>query len=75
MQKLSTKEQALLVWQFICSVPVMLLQELLPWMVSFLSADKQAEVRQCLYEIAPMEKELQQVGYIQFFSSDKFSDF
>ncbi|KAF7806148.1 zinc finger protein BRUTUS-like [Senna tora] len=61
MQKFSTKEQALLVWQFICSVPIMLLQQVLPWMASFLSADKQAELRQCLNEIAPMEKELQEV--------------
>ncbi|KAK7330413.1 hypothetical protein VNO77_24607 [Canavalia gladiata] len=61
MQKLSTKEQASLVWQFICSVPVMVLEEVLPWMVSFLSANKQAEVTQCLNEIAPMEKALQEV--------------
>ncbi|XP_028784078.1 zinc finger protein BRUTUS-like At1g18910 isoform X2 [Neltuma alba] len=44
-----------------CSVPVVLLQEVLPWMVSFLSADKQAEVRKFLNEITPMEKELQEV--------------
>ncbi|KAK7291673.1 hypothetical protein RIF29_07000 [Crotalaria pallida] len=61
IQKLSSKEQASLVWQFICSVPIMLLEEILPWMVSFLSADKQAEVTECLSEIAPMEKALQQV--------------
>ncbi|TKY55135.1 RING finger protein [Spatholobus suberectus] len=61
MQKLSTKEQASLVWQFICSVPIMLLEEVLPWMVSFLSANKQSEVTQCLNEIAPMEKALQEV--------------
>ncbi|KAK7265753.1 hypothetical protein RJT34_33376 [Clitoria ternatea] len=61
MQKLSTKEQASLVWQFICSVPITLLEEVLPWMVSFLSANKQAEVTQCLNEIAPMEKALQEV--------------
>lgn len=50
-------------WQFICSVPIMLLEEVLPWMVSFLSADKLAEVTQCLNEIAPMEKALQEVGH------------
>ncbi|KAE9610036.1 putative aminoacyltransferase, E1 ubiquitin-activating enzyme [Lupinus albus] len=61
MQKLSTKEQASLVWQFICSVPIMFLEEVLPWMVSFLSADKKTEVTQCLSEIAPMEKALQEV--------------
>ncbi|CAJ2664463.1 unnamed protein product [Trifolium pratense] len=61
IQKLSTKEQASLVWQFICSVPIMLLEEILPWMVSFLSADKQAEVTQCFNEIAPMERALQEV--------------
>ncbi|XP_050871044.1 zinc finger protein BRUTUS-like At1g18910 isoform X1 [Lathyrus oleraceus] len=61
IQNLSTKEQASLVWQFICSVPIMLLEEVLPWMVSFLSADKQAEVTQCFNEIAPMERALQEV--------------
>ncbi|XP_054821497.1 zinc finger protein BRUTUS-like At1g18910 isoform X3 [Prosopis cineraria] len=61
MQKVSIDEQALLVWQFICSVPIMLLREILPWMVSFLSAEKQAEVRKFLNEITPMEKELQEV--------------
>ncbi|XP_027329762.1 zinc finger protein BRUTUS-like At1g18910 isoform X3 [Abrus precatorius] len=61
MQKLSTKEQASLVWQFICSVPIMLLEEIFPWMVSFLSANKQTEFAQSLNEIAPMEKELQEV--------------
>lgn len=61
MQKLSTKEQASLVWQFLCSVPIMLLEEVLPWMVSVLPADKQSEVTQCLNEIAPMEKALQEV--------------
>ncbi|CAL0330170.1 unnamed protein product [Lupinus luteus] len=61
MQKLSTKEQAALVWQFICSVPIMLLEEVLPWMVSFLSEDKQTEFTQFLNKIAPMEKALQEV--------------
>ncbi|CAI8609987.1 unnamed protein product [Vicia faba] len=61
IQNLSTKEQASLVWQFICSVPIMLLEEVLPWMLSFLSADKQAEVTQCFNEIAPMERALQEV--------------
>lgn len=63
MQKLSTKEQASLVWQFLCSVPIMLLEEVLPWMVSVLPANKQSEVTQCLNEIAPMEKALQEVGH------------
>ncbi|MED6184787.1 hypothetical protein PIB30_050836 [Stylosanthes scabra] len=61
IQKLPTEEQASLAWQFICSVPIILLEELLPWMVSFLSEDKQAEVTQCINEIAPMEKALQEV--------------
>ncbi|KAI9117590.1 hypothetical protein K1719_011756 [Acacia pycnantha] len=61
LQKVSIEEQASLVWQFICGVPIMLLQEILPWMLSFLSADKQAEVQKFLNEITPMEKELQEV--------------
>ncbi|KAI4343821.1 hypothetical protein L6164_011127 [Bauhinia variegata] len=61
MHKLSPKEQASLVWQFICGVPIILLEEVLPWMTSFLSANKQAELKECLKEISPMEKPLQEV--------------
>lgn len=51
----------------------------MPWMASFLSADKQVEVTQCLNEIAPMEKALQEVSqnsvlYIILYSSHLFTN-
>ncbi|KAJ7956322.1 putative Zinc finger protein [Quillaja saponaria] len=61
MQQFSPKEQASLVWQFICTVPVMLMEEILPWMIAFLSGDKQLEVVQCLKVIVPKDNLLQEV--------------
>ena len=61
MQQFSSKEQASLVWQFICSVPLMLIGEFLPWMISFLSPKEQVDVTHCIKEIVPREKSLQEV--------------
>ena len=62
MKEFSAREQASLVWQFICSVPMILLEELLPWMMSFLPADQQSEVVNCLRDVVPNEKLLQEVA-------------
>jgi zinc finger-like protein len=61
MQQFSSKEQGSLVWQFICSVPLMLIGEFLPWMISFLSPKEQVDVTHCIKEIVPREKSLQEV--------------
>jgi len=61
MQQFSSKEQGSLVWQFICSVPLMLIEEFLPWMISFLSPEEQEEVTLCIKDIVPREKSLQEV--------------
>ncbi|KAF6159889.1 hypothetical protein GIB67_032973 [Kingdonia uniflora] len=61
MQRFSFKEQASLVWQFICSVPIMLLEELLPWMTSYLPKEEQADVILCIKEVVPTEKLIQKV--------------
>lgn len=61
MQRLSFKEQASLVWQFICSVPVILLEDFLPWMMSYLSVREHADVIYCIKEIIPKERLLQEV--------------
>lgn len=61
MRRLSFTEQASLVWQFICSVPVTLLKDFLPWMISYLSVDEQADVMCCIKEIVPKERLLQEV--------------
>ncbi|KAF8390297.1 hypothetical protein HHK36_024822 [Tetracentron sinense] len=61
MQHFSFKEQASLVWQFMCSVPIMLLEDFLPWMTSYLSPDEQDDVLHCIEEVVPKEKLLQEV--------------
>ncbi|OAP04055.1 hypothetical protein AXX17_AT3G37180 [Arabidopsis thaliana] len=48
-ENFSFEEQASLVWQFICSVPVMVLEEIFP------------EVETCLKEVVPNEVSLQLV--------------
>lgn len=61
MKQFSPKEQATLVWKFMCSVPVVLLEDLLPWTISFLSPHEQLEVINCIEKIVPEEKSLQEV--------------
>ncbi|XP_048330069.2 zinc finger protein BRUTUS-like At1g18910 isoform X1 [Ziziphus jujuba] len=60
-KQFSPKKQAAFVWQFLCSIPVMLLEDLLPWTISFLPLDEQLEVKNCIKEIVPEEKSLQEV--------------
>ncbi|WZZ68298.1 hypothetical protein YC2023_079668 [Brassica napus] len=61
IEKFSFREQASLVWQFICSVPVMVLKDFLPWMMSYLSHEEKTEVVNCMKDIVPNEDLLQQV--------------
>ncbi|CAH8358857.1 unnamed protein product [Eruca vesicaria subsp. sativa] len=61
IEKFSFREQASLVWQFICSVPVMVLKDFLPWMMSYLSHKEKTEVVNCMKDVVPNEDLLQQV--------------
>ncbi|XP_030458146.2 zinc finger protein BRUTUS-like At1g18910 [Syzygium oleosum] len=67
MQRFSQKEQASLVWQFLCSVPAMLLENLLPWMISFISPDEQEQIIDFVKDTVPKESLLQEViiGWIR----------
>ncbi|PIA40232.1 hypothetical protein AQUCO_02500140v1 [Aquilegia coerulea] len=60
----SFKEQASLVWQFFCSVPIILLEYFLPWMTSCIPKDEQADVVHCIKEIVPKENVLQEFQQI-----------
>ncbi|KAL4584008.1 hypothetical protein LXL04_008597 [Taraxacum kok-saghyz] len=60
-QQFSTEEQASFVWQFICSVPMLLLEDFFQWMNSFLSSDEREYVLQCLKEVVPNDLLLQEV--------------
>ncbi|XWS50748.1 hypothetical protein CRYUN_Cryun12cG0113900 [Craigia yunnanensis] len=59
--KFSLEEQASLVWQFLCSIPVNMMAEFLPWLSSFCSPDEYQDMQKCLSKIVPEEKLLLQV--------------
>ncbi|XP_071731632.1 zinc finger protein BRUTUS-like At1g74770 isoform X2 [Rutidosis leptorrhynchoides] len=60
-QQFSTQEQASFVWQFMCSVPMLLLEDFFRWMNSFLSSDETENVLQCLKQVVPKDQLLQDV--------------
>ncbi|CAN8239864.1 unnamed protein product [Cochlearia groenlandica] len=61
IEKFSFKEQASLVRQFICSVPVMVLEDFLPWMMTYLSHEEKTEVVNCIKDVFHTEDSLHQV--------------
>ncbi|CDO98421.1 unnamed protein product [Coffea canephora] len=61
IEKFSVEEQASLVWQFLCSIPVDKLKEFLPWLSFSISPDENEEMQKCLCRIIPREILLQQV--------------
>ena len=64
MEHISVKEQTSLVWQFLCSVPIVLMEDMLPWTLSFLSPQERVEFTNCIKEIVPEEKSLQEVTVV-----------
>ncbi|XP_057806356.1 zinc finger protein BRUTUS-like At1g74770 [Salvia miltiorrhiza] len=71
MEKCSREEQSQLIWQYMCSVPTILLEEFLPWMTLYLSTDEKVDVLHCIKLIVPKERLLQEVvvSWIQHESS------
>lgn len=63
IEKFSYEEQAALVWQFLCGIPVNMMAEFLPWLSSSLSSDEHEDMLKCLCKIIPEEKLLQQVQF------------
>ncbi|KAJ6672632.1 RING FINGER AND CHY ZINC FINGER DOMAIN-CONTAINING PROTEIN 1 [Salix viminalis] len=61
IEKFSVEEQASLIWQFICSIPVNMLAEFLPWLSSSILPVEYQDMLKCLSMIIPKEKLLQQV--------------
>ncbi|KAL2321184.1 hypothetical protein Fmac_030153 [Flemingia macrophylla] len=61
LEKFSLEEQASLVWQFLCSIPVNMMTEFLPWLSTSVSPDESQDLRKCLCKIVPEEKLLQKV--------------
>ncbi|XP_022768172.1 zinc finger protein BRUTUS-like At1g74770 [Durio zibethinus] len=61
VNQFSSQQQASLVWQFIGSIPIILLQDFLPWMISFFHPQEQEEIKNFIKEVVPKEKSLQEV--------------
>ncbi|KAF5186084.1 Zinc finger protein brutus-like [Thalictrum thalictroides] len=61
VERFSFEEQASLVWQCFCSIPIILLEDFLPWMTSYIPKDDLADVVHCIIEIVPKENVLQEV--------------
>ncbi|CAL9068793.1 zinc finger protein BRUTUS-like [Musa acuminata AAA Group] len=61
IDKYSFKEQADLVWEFLCSIPVDMMMKFLPWLSFSISSDEHQDMINCLSKILPKEKLLKQV--------------
>ena len=64
IKHLSFEEQAGLVWQFICSIPVNLMEKFLPWIASCLSSEEQHTMIECMHSVVPKEDLLRKVVHI-----------
>ncbi|XP_050221797.1 zinc finger protein BRUTUS-like [Mercurialis annua] len=73
IEKFSFEEQASLVWQFLCSIPVNMMAEFLPWLSSSISSDEYQDMHKCLYKIIPKEKLLHQIIFA-WMEGTKLSD-
>lgn len=69
IDKFSPEEQCQLVWQYMCSVPTILLEEFFPWMTLHLTPDEKLGVLYCVKLIVPKERLLQEVDSKLRFSS------
>lgn len=61
MELLSYEEQSALVWQFICSIPVNLMENFLPWLASCLTEGERQEMIACVHNVVPNANLLQQI--------------
>lgn len=66
IEKFSFEEQASLVWQFLCSIPVSMMAEFLPWLSSSISSDECQDMRKCLSRVIPEEKLASPAGECPF---------
>ncbi|TQE08096.1 hypothetical protein C1H46_006370 [Malus baccata] len=56
IEKVLVEEQATLVWQFLCSIPVTMMAEFLPWLSLSVSPDEHQDLRKCLRKSIPEKK-------------------
>ncbi|KAG2599902.1 hypothetical protein PVAP13_5KG488400 [Panicum virgatum] len=62
-KKFSCEEQADLVWQFLCNIPINMMADFLPWLSTSVSPDEHQDIRNCLCKVVPDEKLLHQVVF------------
>lgn len=72
VEKFSFEEQASLVWQFLCSIPVNMMAEFLPWLSASVSSDERHEMRNSLCKVIPEEKLLQQIIFTWMDGANSF---
>lgn len=63
MKRFSSKEQARLVWQYLCSVPLLLLEDFLPWVITSLSSVRKTDFLNFIHVVLPEETLIQEVHY------------
>lgn len=67
IQEFTPEEQAKLLWQYICSVPAVVVEDFLPWMACLLSPDELIDLQQCMKIVIPKEELFQEVDTLIFF--------
>jgi zinc finger-like protein len=58
----SFDEQAVLLWEFLCSIPLNFIEKFLPWISASLSVADHEQMVRCMYSIVPNEDALLQVS-------------
>ncbi|KAK4375621.1 hypothetical protein RND71_006298 [Anisodus tanguticus] len=74
MEKFSSKEQARLVWQYLCSVPLMILEDFMPWLTASLSSDEKTDFLNFVHLVLPEEKLIHEV-FISWLDDNKEASF
>lgn len=67
IKRFSSKEQARLVWQYLCSVPLLLLEDFLPWVMTSLSSVGKTDFMNFIRVVLPEETLVQEVHHSLLF--------
>ncbi|PHT47829.1 hypothetical protein CQW23_12037 [Capsicum baccatum] len=71
-KQFSSKEQARLVWQYLCSVPLLLLEDFLPWVITSLSSVGKTDFLNFIHVVLPEETLIQEV-FSSWLDNDELS--